>query len=401
MAGDMTSYPTLTMKQSAEKSVQRRHPWLFSNAVDRVKGAPRSGETVRVVTGKNEFCGFGAYSPSSQIRVRFLSFDPAEMITPEFFRKKLFQAIKKRGPLLSSPLPSVRIVNGESDGLPGLIVDRYADFLVCQFLSAGPEANKTEIVSCLAELCPVAGIYERSDSDVREKEGLPQTKGLLWGKEPGELIQIQEGELSFLVNVKTGHKTGFYLDQRDNRKRVSEYVKEKKVLNCFSYTGGFSLFALQGGAAHVTSIDSSEEAVSMIEKNAALNQMPSSRMTTLQEDVFLALRKFRDRNERFDVIVLDPPKFASSGQMVQKAARGYKDINLLALKLLNEGGYLFTFSCSGHIPRSLFQKIVSDAALDAGRAAQITGHMTQAEDHPVSLNFPEGLYLKGLVIRVE
>lgn len=396
----MSSYATLTIKPSAEKSVKRRHPWLFSNAVDRIKGSPQIGEIVQVITGKKEFCGYGAYSPASQIRVRFLSFDSEERITPDFFRKKLHQAMRKRKSLLAAPAPSVRIVNGESDGLPGLIVDRYADFLVCQFLSAGPEANKMEIVSCLSDLCPVEGIYERSDSDVREKEGLSQRSGLLWGKEPEGLITIQEGPLSFLVNVKTGHKTGFYLDQRENRKRVKAFAKGKKVLNCFAYTGGFSLFALEGGADHVTSIDTSEEAISLIDKNAALNHCNASRMTHLQEDVFSSLRKFRDRNERFDIIILDPPKFASSSQMVQKAARGYKDINLLALKLLNEDGHLFTFSCSGHISPPLFQKIISDAALDAGREAQIIGHMTQADDHPVSLAFPEGLYLKGLIIQV-
>lgn len=396
----MTSLSTLIIKPSAEKSVQRHHPWLFSNAIDAVDGSPQIGETVRVRTRKGDFCGFGSYSPASQIRARFLSFDPKEVITPEFFRKKISQALKKRERLRSGPLPAARIVNGESDGLPGLIVDQYNDYIVCQFLSAGPEAFKATIVSILSELIPVTGIYERSDSDVREKEGLPQTKGVLWGKEPEERIEIREGDLSFLVNIKTGHKTGFYLDQRENRKKLSEYVSEKKVLNCFSYTGGFSLWALKGGASHVTSIDVSEDAISMIQENAELNQMDKARITNLCDDVFLSLRKFRDKNERFDAIVLDPPKFASSGQMVAKAARGYKDINLLAMKLLNEGGYLFTFSCSGHIAPSLFQKIVSDAALDAGREAQIVSHLNQADDHPVSLNFPEGHYLKGLVIRV-
>ncbi|MBU0993265.1 MAG: class I SAM-dependent rRNA methyltransferase [Proteobacteria bacterium] len=391
---------TLIINSSAEKSLNRHHPWIFSNAIKKIKGAPESGETVGVQTSKGHFLGYGSFSPQSKIKARMWTFDPEELITPVFFRKKLKLALEKRKHLMFLQGSAFRVVNAESDGLPGLIIDKYNDYLVCQFLSCGAEFWKADIVACLIELFPIAGIYERSDNDGREKEGLSQQTGGLWGKEPPDLIEIKEHDISFWVNIKTGHKTGFYLDQRENRELLSTYAKEKKVLNCFSYTGGFSLWALKGGAASVTSIDISEEAITLLQKNASLNNMPPERITVRCEDVFHTLRKFRDAADQFDLIILDPPKFAASGQSVQKAARGYKDINLLAIKLLTPGGYLFTFSCSGHITPPLFQKIVSDAAIDAGRDAQIVKQLHQADDHPVALNFPEGLYLKGLLIRV-
>lgn len=391
----------MTLHPKAEKSLSRRHPWIFSNAVQSMDESPEQGETVMIQNKHGQALGFGAYSPHSQIRVRMWTFDPEETVDDTFFRERLHRALVHRASLMEVAGSAIRWVNGESDGLPGLIVDKYDTWLVCQFLSAGAHAWKSTIVSCLAELFPASGIYERTDSDVLDKEGLPKQTGVLWGKEPPDLIDINEGGLRFLVNVREGHKTGFYLDQRDNRKKLSEYTHGKRVLNCFSYTGGFSLWALKGGATRVTSIDISKDAVALLEKNVHQNGMDAEKMVLRCDDVFKALRTFRDSRDTFDVIVLDPPKFASSAQTVNKAARGYKDINLLAMKLLSPGGILFTFSCSGHIMPPLFQKIVSDAAVDAGRDARIIHQMTQAEDHPVSLAFPEGLYLKGLVIRVD
>jgi 23S rRNA (cytosine1962-C5)-methyltransferase len=300
---------------------------------------------------------------------------------------------------LKNPGAAVRLVNAESDGLPGLVVDRYADFMVCQFLSAGMEHWKEEIVKALEELLPVAGIYERSDVATREKEGLATVVGLLSGAEPPELVEIEEGPLRFLVDVKRGHKTGFYLDQRDNRAMVPEFSQGEEVLNCFSYSGGFGLRALKGGAEGLTNIDASAEAVGLVQENMGLNRLDSGKCENLTGDVFHLLRKFRDQGRSFGVIILDPPKFAESGSQVDGACRGYKDINLLAFKLLKPGGVLFTFSCSGHVGLPLFQKIVADAALDAGRDAQIIRYLGQAADHPIGLPFPEGQYLKGFICK--
>ncbi|MEW6650712.1 MAG: class I SAM-dependent rRNA methyltransferase, partial [Chloroflexota bacterium] len=292
---------------------------------------------------------------------------------------------------------AMRLIHAESDGLPGLIVDRYADWLVAQFLSAGVERRKAEIVDALIKISGIRNIYERSDVDVRALEGLPEVSGLLFGEEPPREIEIVENGLRFLVDIRGGHKTGFYLDQRDNRAAVGQYAKERRVLNCFSYTGGFAVYCLAGGAAQVISIDSSPDVLEIGRRNLQLNQLPAEKADWICADVFQELRALRDRNERFDLIILDPPKFAPTIGQVQAAARGYKDINLLAFKLLNPGGMLATFSCSGGVERTLFQKIVADAALDAGVHAQVIAHLSQAADHPVALNFPEGEYLKGLI----
>jgi 23S rRNA (cytosine1962-C5)-methyltransferase len=394
--------PIVVIKPGVEKSIQRRHPWIFSGAIDKIKGSPLSGENVQIQTNKGKPLGTGAFSPVSQIRVRMWTFDHDEEVNESFFEKKIQRAIFSRAHLFSSPTNAFRIINAESDGFPGLVVDRYADYLVCQFLSAGVDFWKDTIVTLLKTMIPVSisGIYERSDNEVRLKEGLVQCTGLLWGIEPPDELEIQENGVGFLVNVKQGHKTGFYLDQRDNRIMLSSYAKDKTVLNCFSYTGGFCMWALKGGAAMVKNIDVSDDALTLLNKNLALNHFPSDKTETICGDVFQMLRKYRDSNERFDLIVLDPPKFAHTSHQINKAARGYKDINLLAMKLLSPGGYLFTFSCSGHISPDLFQKIISDAALDSGREAHLNHYLYQSDDHPISLNFPEGLYLKGLVCRV-
>lgn len=386
------------LKKSADSFIKRKHPWIFSGAIEKVEGNPANGETIQIFSSNKTMVGIGSYSPSSQIRVRVWSFNPEEKIDKDFFRKKFLAASQFRKRIVdTSQTNAYRIINSENDGLPGLIVDRYADYLICQFLSSGSDFHKKIITETLDEVFNPIGIYERSDVEIRIKEGLEPTKGTLSGKEPDDLIQILENGLKFSVDVKNGHKTGFYLDQRDNRKLVSEFSRGKNVLNCFSYTGGFSVYALSSGAKNLTQIEASESALDLSTKNIELNNPDDSKIENISGDVFEVLRKFRDERRTFDLIILDPPKFAESESQIQKASRGYKDINLLAIKLLNPGGILFTFSCSGHISQELFQKIVADAALDSGREVKIIKQLTQAADHPVALNFPEGLYLKGLI----
>ncbi len=390
------------IKKDREKSLLRHHPWLFSGAIERIEGEPQLGETVELRAHDGRFLGFGAWSPKSQIAVRIWSFNPDDEINADFFRCKLSLAVKRRESLFEpNKTDAVRLVNAESDGLPGLIVDRYNGYLVVQFLSAGAEFWRETIVSALTEICPVTGIYERSDVEVREKEGLELRKGLLSGDEPSELIEICENSRRFLVNIRNGHKTGFYLDQRDNRQKITEFSAGREVLNCFAYTGGFALAALSAGAAKVTNIEASADALELLNRNLALNGFDPAKVENLTDDVFQVLRKFRDQGRSFDLIILDPPKFAESKSQIERASRGYKDINLLAFKLLQPGGILFTFSCSGQITPELFQKIVADSALDAGKSAQILVWLNQSADHPTALNFPEGHYLKGLVCVAE
>jgi 23S rRNA (cytosine1962-C5)-methyltransferase len=393
---------TIFLKKSADSFIKRKHPWIFSGAVEKVEGNPSNGETVQILTSNNTFVGFGSYSPSSQIRVRILSFNPDEKIDSDFFRRKILASSDARKEIIDTlKTNAYRIINAESDGLPGLIVDQYSEFLVCQFLSSGSEFNKNMIVEILNEKFKPKGIFERSDVEVRIKENLQPEKGLLKGVIPDDLVEVKENGLRFLVDIKNGHKTGFYLDQRDNRKLVSEFSKGKSVLNCFSYTGGFSVYALAAGAEKITQVEASGSAIEISNQIFELNNLSSSSVENINGDVFEVLRKFRDERKTFDLIILDPPKFAESASQISKASRGYKDINLLAIKLLNPGGILFTFSCSGHISQELFQKIIAGAALDSGREVKIIKQLTQSADHPVALNFPEGLYLKGLVCSVD
>jgi 23S rRNA (cytosine1962-C5)-methyltransferase len=402
MVTAVESQPRVGLREEREKSVFGGHPWIFSGAISRVDGSPGLGETVEVISSRGESLGKGAFSPSSQIRVRLWSSDPASVIDREFFMQRLQDAIRLRSdlPSLSSSTNAFRLVNGESDRLPGLIVDRYADYLVCQFLSAGPEYFRDVIVSILSELYPCSGIYERSDADVREKEGLDPKKGVLLGKDPPDQVEITEGPCRFLADIKTGQKTGFFLDQRESRGRLAAYCSGAEILNCFSYSGAFAVRALKAGAAHVLNLDDSASALELCARNMELNGLPQERFENLQGNAFKVLRQFREQERRFDIIVLDPPRFVDSKSHLMRAARGYKDINLLAFGLLRPGGYLFTFSCSGLLSTELFGKIVSDAALDTKRYARIVERLFQAPDHPVGLNFPEGAYLKGLVCSV-
>lgn len=393
--------PTLHLKPGREKSLLRRHPWIFSGAVDRLEGEAAAGETVRICSAEGNLLALGAYSPHSQISARMWSYDPGAAIDGGLFRALIAGAIEVRRQLPALQHTTAhRLVNAEADGLPGVIADQYGDFLVCQFLSAGAERHRGELVEVLRELVPCTGVYERSEAAVRAKEGLEPRAGLLWGEEPPALVEISEGECRFLVDVRQGHKTGFYLDQRENRRLLLQYAQGRDVLNCFAYTGAFGIWALKGGAAKVTEVEESAGALELGVRHAELNELDGARLEQVEGDVFKVLRQFRDGRHSFDLIVLDPPKFAESQHQVVRACRGYKDINLLAFKLLKPGGLLFTFSCSGQVGPDLFQKVVADAALDAGREAQILHHLGQAPDHPVLLSFPEGAYLKGLVCRV-
>lgn len=390
---------TVQLKAGREKSLLRRHPWVFSGAISEVSGGPMQGDTVKLLDQAGGFLAWGAYSPNSQIRVRIWSYQEDEDIDRSFLRRRLEQALKLRQDIFSAgETEALRLVHGESDGLPGLIVDRYRELVVMQCLSSGAEYWRETLADLLVELTGVGQVYERSDVDVRKLEGLPDRVGALRGGEPAERLAIHENGLRFWVDVHHGHKTGFYLDQRANRLRLRQLARDREVLDCFAYSGGFSVNALAGGARSVTILDSSRTALDLAHDNLVLNDLPVEQAELMEADVFQALRGFRDRGRSFDLIILDPPKFAPTAALVEKASRGYKDINLLAFKLLRPGGLLFTFSCSGGIDADLFQKIVAGAALDAGVDGRIIDRLRQGEDHPVALNFPEGEYLKGLVV---
>ena len=394
--------PAIILKPDRDYSVSRRHPWIFSGAIDRVEGAPAPGETVEIRAADGAPLGSAAWSPESQIRARVWSFDPAEPVDAAFFGRRLAAAIAGRGVLLAADTTNAfRLVNAEADGLPGVIVDRYDTHLVCQFTTTGAERWKPVISGMLQRLWPCAGLYERSDADARAHEGLAASCGCLAGAAPPARIEIREHGCRFLVDVCGGHKTGFYLDQRDNRARVAPHATGGDMLNVFAYTGGFGVLALRAGAASVTHIDLSTDALALARENTRLNVCDGAADEHfIAGNAFEVLRTFRDSRRSFDVIVLDPPKFGDARKHVMAACRGYKDINLLAFKLLRPGGILATFSCSGLVTPDLFHKVVADAAVDARRDVQVLQRLQQASDHPEGLGFPEGLYLKGLLCRV-
>ena len=390
---------SLHLKSGRDKSLKRRHPWIFSGAVGKVDGAPANGETVLVKSAEGQPVAVAAWSPQSQICARVWSFDCSVFVDGKFFQEKI-----KRAVALRSSLPAfhhtnaLRLVHGESDGLPGLIVDRYADVLVAQFLSAGAEHWREAILDALVEATGCEAIYERSDAEVRQLEGLPPRAGFARGNREATRCPIVEHGLHFRVDVEAGQKTGFFLDQRDNRQRVRALAQGREVLDAFCYTGGFSVAALAGGAAGVTAVDSSAPALEVARENVNANAMDPSKISFEQADVFAYQRLLRDRGRSFGLVVLDPPKFAPTAAQVKNAARAYKDINLMALKLLAPGGLLATFSCSGGVSAELFQSIVAGAASDAGVEAKIIERFGPAADHPVALSFPEGDYLKGLLV---
>lgn len=385
------------LKPGREKSLLRRHPWIFSGAIQQADPDTAPGSTVDLLSSDGQFLARAAYSPHSQIRARAWTFED-EPVDKEYFRRRIRAAVEARQRSnVEHQSNAYRLIYAESDYLPGLIVDRYGDVLVLQSLTAGSEYWKETFADLLLEETGLTTIYERSDADIRELEGLEPKVGLLRGTLSTSVFTITENNLQFKVDFIDGHKTGFYLDQRANRLRVRELAKDRDVLDCFCYTGGFTVNALAGGAKSVLSVDSSADALELCKQNITLNDLPLNRYTALEGDVFQVLRKFRDENRSFDIIILDPPKFAPTAAHADKATRAYKDINLLAFKLLRPNGTLVTFSCSGGVDSALFQKIVASAALDAGAEAQIISYLSQASDHPVSLHFPEGAYLKGLV----
>jgi len=390
----------IILKHGREKSLIRRHPWIFSGAVDVVHGSPKIGETVEVISSVGEFLARAAYNPNSNIVARVWTWDQSEQVNLELFENRLKRAIELRRKM-SDLIPSnaMRLVHGESDGLPGLILDQYADVYVVQFLTAGVEFWKESIVDTIQRTTNAGVLYDRSDVDVRQLEGLPLITGLIIGSSFDNPVMIIENGIKLMVDVVDGHKTGFYLDQRDNRLFTRRISEEKKVLDCFSYTGGFTVNSLAGNAKRITIVESSQDALIIARKNILINNLNLNKVDFVEQDVFKYLRILRDKGEYFDLVILDPPKFAPTASQAERAARGYKDINLLAFKILNTGGYLLTFSCSGGVSEDLFQKIVASAALDAGVEAVILKRLHQSIDHPVALNFPEGAYLKGFFIQ--
>jgi 23S rRNA (cytosine1962-C5)-methyltransferase len=388
------------LKRGREKSLLRKHPWVFSGAIERVQGEPGAGDTVEIVDASGAFLAWAAYSPASQIRARVWSFVLEEAIGAAFLRGRLERAIESRRQLgLLGANTACRLVFAESDGLPGLIVDRYADFVVCQFLSAGAERWRREVADLLAELCVPRGIYERSEASARRKEGLPSQRGVLKGEAPPAEIEVRMGTTNWLIDVANGQKTGAYLDQQRNRTRVAELAPGAEMLDAFAYTGGFAITALVAGASGATLVESSAEALRTAEREAAANGV-ADRCRLVAASVFDELRLMRDDGKRYDIVVLDPPKFVHSAEQVSAGSRGYKDVNMLGFHLVRPGGLLATFSCSGHVDAALFQKIVAGAALDARRDAQILERLSQPPDHPIAIEFPEAEYLKGLILRV-
>lgn len=393
---------TVTLHPGKDKPVRGHHPWIFSGAVARVEGGPAPGDLVDVTDAAGRWLARGYYNPRSQIVVRLLTWRADEAINDDFWRRRLAAAGAMRSELgLTPATDAYRLVHAESDGLPGLVVDRYGDWLAVQFLTLGVEVRRDLLLSLLAELYAPAGIVERSDATVRRQEGLSLRSGPAWGQSPPPDLVIREHGLRFPADLMGGQKTGFYVDQRENRRIVAAHAGGKRVLNAFSFTGAFGVYALAEGAAHVTNVDSSYEALAGAELALRLNGFdPDHQAEAICGDVFQVLRAFRSEERQFDLVILDPPKFARSKAELDGAARGYKDINLLALGLLRPGGLLATFSCSGLVTPDLFQKIIFGASIDAGREVQVLAKLSQGPDHPLLLSFPEGEYLKGLLCRV-
>lgn len=392
---------TVYLAKGRDKSIKRRHPWIFSRGIARIEGKPALGDTVTVCDHQGEFLGLGAYSPQSQIRVRMWCFEKTP-IDSNFFLARIRAAKLLRTMLAKRDgLTGYRLLAAESDGVPGITVDKYDNYLVCQLLSAGADAQRDNLVTALRTEFPECHIYERSDVAIRKKEGLKPRTGVLHGEEPPASVIIEENGVAIEVDIANGHKTGFYLDQRDSREQAVKYMDGKRVLNCFCYTGGFGLYAQKGNAKQVTNVDVSQPALDKAKANAARNGFDLTRAEFVNADVFKLLRTYREQGERFDVIVMDPPKFAESKSQLTGACRGYKDINMLAMQLLNPGGVLLSYSCSGLMDAGLFQKILADAALDAGKNVQFIERFAQAADHPTHSAYPEGFYLKGFACLVQ
>lgn len=385
------------LKPEREKPLEGRHPWIFSGAIDQIDDQFKTGDIVQVFAANGKFLGVGYLNPRSQIAVRMLSFEE-ESINSAFFERRIQNALALRSRFLPPDTDAYRVIHGEGDFLPGLVADRYGDYLVVQFLTAGIELWKDAIIDLLQKNIPIRGIYEKGDEEEREMEGIPKRAGVLWGQEPPDVVEIREHGHKFLVDIHQGQKTGFFLDQREGRKLVAGLSQGKNVLNCFSYTGGFSIYAAKGGAANVISVDSSEPALNTARDNFRLNGLDPDPFQMVKADVFEYLRSSR---QEFDLIILDPPAFCKSKQQVLQSSRGYKDINLFAMKRLVRGGLLYTCSCSSYIDPDLFQKIVFGAAKDARRDMRILSKTAHNFDHPVNIYHPEGEYLKGLLCQAD
>ena len=393
----------LILKKGKERSLLRRHPWVYDTAVQKLTGKAVSGDTVRVCSYDGRFLAWAAYSKDSTLRARCWSFDESEQIDALWIEKKIKKALIARQSLFART-SAVRVIFGEADQLPGLVVDRYGDWFVTQFQAAGVEAFRDVIADVLMSVPGIKGIFDRSDAATRHREGLAERVELLRGQEPPQEIEVVEDGVRYGVDVRKGHKTGFYIDQRENRFLAQRLAREFKArtgrgmraLNCFCYTGGFSLALLAGGADEVISVDSSAEALAMAARNAARNGFDDSKAKWVQADVFEYLRKAREAGETFDLVILDPPKFASSHRHIDRAARAYKDINLNGLRLVTPGGDLLTFSCSGAMDVDLFQKVIAGAVIDSKREAWMIARLGAGADHPLMMTCPEGEYLKGL-----
>ena len=391
---------TVRLKKGRDASLLRHHPWIFSGAIESVEGAPKIGDIVRVVSHEQQLLGVGGYSPHSQIRVRLFTFTDTT-VNEDFLRQTVAAALAKRKSLLDSPERNAcRLIFGESDHLPGLVVDKYDDYLVCQFQFAGLENWKQVLTEILSEQSPCQGIFEKSDTASRKREGLAPGDGVLWGQAPPEHLVIQENGMQLEVDIRSGQKTGFYLDQAENRSLIRRYCADKEVLNCFAYSGAFSITALFAGASHVTSIDSSRPALEILQRNLQHNSLGEKQHSSEDGRVANLLRDWQKQDRQVDIVILDPPKFAEQKSQVMKASRAYKDLALQAVKLIRPGGLLITFSCSGAIDLKLFQKITADALLDARREGEVIQYLHQSADHPIALAFPESQYLKGLVCRI-
>jgi 23S rRNA (cytosine1962-C5)-methyltransferase len=389
------------LKKGKEKAALQRHPWIFSGAIEKVKGTPENGAVVRVLAANADFLAYGYYNAQSRVAVRLLEWDQDQTIDKAWYQQRIQAAIAARKHVLrNGDTNTCRLVFSEADFVPGLIVDQYAGFLSLQILSAGIENVKADIIDILRDELQPLGIFDKSDANARTHENLEVTQGLLWGEDPPEFLEVKENGILYNINIAGGQKSGFYCDQRDNRLLLADYVEGKRVLDCFSYSGGFSLNSLKQGATHVTSVDSSASALETLQQNIALNGFDTAQNTVVQSDVNKQLRVFKESGETFDVIVLDPPKYAPSRSALDRAARAYKDLNRLAMGLLEQGGLLATFSCSGAVDIDTFKQIIAWAALDAGKEVQILKQFNQPEDHPVRISFPEGEYLKGLLLRV-
>lgn len=401
MSAQQSVTGTVILNEGREKSLLRHHPWIFSKAIQKADESLQMGQTVEVVNQAGEFLCYGLYSPNSQIRVRALSFDENVKITDALIASRVKDAISLRKNVFARGNDGVRLISSEGDLLPGLIADKYNEFIVISISSCGMERYKNIICQTLKEIFPECSIYERSDTKSRAKEGLPVRKGVVIGTEPDDTIYVrEEGQVYIPVDIKNGHKTGAYLDQRLSRIKAGSLSKGASVLNCFSYTGGFGLWALKGGAKRIENVDVSEHALNAAKTGVAFNHLDPGRCKFLKKDVFAYLREQVENGAKYDLVILDPPKFAESAANLKKACRGYQDINRLGLKLVAKGGHLLTFSCSGLVDPDLFQKIVADAAIDAGVDGRVLGTLRQDEDHVVSLPCPETFYLKGLDIAV-